>query len=211
MAANPQTTRRRSTERLRMTVEEYLAFEEMSREKHEYVDGWVYPLFPGVDGMAGGTNNHAALTSNVGAALNIALQDSPCIAYSPDARVQVGATTYRYPDVAVSRDPCDLEAGEEKRIHHPSILVEILSDTTEDVDRVDKLAEYRALPSVRDYLLVNSSARRVERYHRAGGLWTYDAYGPGDTIALESPGVELAVERVYAKVRLPGDTTVERP
>ncbi len=64
MAVNLRTTRPRGAERLRMTVEEYLAFEDMSQEKHEYVDGWVYPLFPELDGMAGGTNNHAALTSN---------------------------------------------------------------------------------------------------------------------------------------------------
>ncbi len=59
-----------------MTVEKYLAFEEMSQEKHEYVDGWVYPLFPEIDGMAGGTNNHAALASNAGRLLGNALEDS---------------------------------------------------------------------------------------------------------------------------------------
>ncbi|MDQ2829105.1 MAG: Uma2 family endonuclease [Chloroflexota bacterium] len=207
MAVNLRAARRRGTERLRMTVEEYLAFEEMSQEKHEYVDGWVYPLFPEIDGMAGGTNNHAALTSNIGRLLGNALDDSPCIVYSPDARVQIDATNYRYPDVAVSCDPRDLEAGDEKRIHHPRVLVEVLSDGTEDVDRIDKLAEYRALPSVRDYLLVNYAARLIEHYHRAGELWTYRTYGPGETIALEGLGVALTVDRIYAKVRLPGDAS----
>jgi len=72
------------------------------------------------------------------------------------------------------------------------------------VDRIDKLTEYRALPSVQDYLLVNYTARLVEHYHRAGELWTYRTYGPGETIALEGLGVALAVDRIYAKVRLPG-------
>ncbi|MCA1599820.1 MAG: Uma2 family endonuclease [Chloroflexi bacterium] len=193
MAVNPRAARRRGTERLRMTVEEYLAFEEMSQEKHEYVDGWVYPLFPEINGMAGGTNNHAALTSNIGRLLGNALDDSLCIVCSPDARVQIDATNYRYPDVAVSRDPRDLEAGDEKRIQHPGVLVEVFSDTTEDVDRIDKLTEYRTLPSVRDYLLVNYAARLVEHYHRAGGLWT------------EGLGVALTADRIYAKVRLSGD------
>ena len=207
MAANQRTPRRHGTERLRMTVEEYLAFEEMSQEKHEYVDGWVYPLFTEINGMAGGTNNHAVLTSNIGRLLGNALEESPCIVYSPDARVQIDATNYRYPDVAVSCDPRDLNAGDEKRIHHPNVLVEVLSDGTEDVDRIDKFAEYRALPSVGDYLLVNYSARRVEHYHRAGELWTYRTYGPGETITLEGLGVALAVDRIYAKVRLPGDAS----
>jgi Uma2 family endonuclease len=207
MAANQRTPRRRGMERLRMTVEEYLAFEEMSQEKHEYVDGWVYPLFTEINGMAGGTNNHAALTSNIGRLLGNALEESPCIVYSPDVCVQIDANNYRYPDVAVSCDPRDLNAGDQKRIHHPSVLVEALSEGTEDVDRIDKLAEYRALPSVQDYLLVNYSGRRVEHYHRAGELWTYRTYGPGETITLEGLGVEFAVDRIYAKVRLPGDAS----
>ena len=205
MAANARAARSRATERLRMTVEEYLAFEAMSQEKHEYVDGWVYPLFPEVNGMVGGTNNHAALTGNVAATLHVALRHSPCIVYSPDLRVQIDATTYRYPDVSVSCDPRDLNAGEEQRIHHPTVLVEVLSETTEEIDRGDKLAEYRALPSVQDYLLVNYTARLVEHYHRSGALWTYGAYAAGQSIALESLGVTLTVDEVYAKVRLPGD------
>lgn len=188
-----------------MTVEEYLAFEAMSQEKHEYVDGWVYPLFPEVNGMAGGTNNHAALAGNVSAALHVALRGSPCLVYSSDVRVQIDATTYRYPDVAVSCDQRDLAAGEEDRIHHPAVLVEVLSETTEEVDHIDKLAEYRGLPSVQDYLLVGYKARHVEHYRRAGDLWTYLTYGPGETIALESLDVALTVDDIYAKVRLPGD------
>lgn len=205
MAVSPRERWRRAAERLRMTVDEYLSFEAMSQEKHEYVDGWVYPLYPEITGMAGGTNNHAALASNVAAALHVALRHSPCIVYSPDVRVQVDATTYRYPDSAVSCDPRDLVAGEERRIHHPTILVEVLSDTTEEIDRGDKLAEYRTLPSVHDYLLVNYLARRVEHYHRAGDLWTYRTYGPSETITLDAVDIALAVDDIYAKVRLPGD------
>ena len=205
MAVNPGATRGRGAERMRMTVEQYLAFEAMGQEKHEYVGGWVYALHPEVEGMAGGTNNHAALASNVSAALNVALRQSPCIVYSPDVRVQVSATTYRYPDVAVSCDPRDLAAGEERRIHHPSVLVEVLSETTAENDRGHKLAEYRALPSVQDYLLVNDTARLVEHYHRAGDLWTYGAYGTAATIILDCLGVTLSVADIYAKVRLPND------
>jgi len=210
MAVNPRTPRHRVTERLRMTVDEYLAFEEISHEKHEYVHGWVYPVFPSsMRDMAGGTNDHAALTQNVGRLLGNALEEGQCIVYSPDVRLQIDAATYRYPDVAVSCDPRDLEAGEEQCIHHPSVLVEVLSDATEEIDRGDKLREYRSLPSVQEYLLVNYAACLVEHYHRAGDIWTYRTYGRGETIVLESlgpgGGVGLAVDRIYAKVRLPGD------
>lgn len=211
MAVHERMPRRHSTERLRMTVEEYLSFEEISHEKHEYADGWVYPVFPEIDGMVGGTNNHAALASNVGAMLNTALQDSPCVVYNSDVRVQIDATTYRYPDVTVTCDPRDLAAGDEKRIHHPSVLVEVLSNGTEEVDRIDKLAEYRALPSLRDYLLVDYTAHLVEHYHRSGELWTYRTYGPGGIITLEYLGATLAVDRIYAKVRLPGDAATVQP
>ena len=210
MAEHARIPRRGVTERLRMTVQEYLAFEEISQEKHEYVQGWVYPVFPStLDGMAGGTNNHAALTQNVGRLLGNALEENPCVVYSPDVRLHIDAETYRYPDVAVSCDPRDLEAGEETFIHYPCVLVEVLSDTTEEIDRGDKLREYCALSSVHEYLLVNYSAHLVERYQRVGDLWTYRTFGPGETIALEGVGgqgnAELAVDRIYAKVRLPGD------
>src|SRR5262249_14653016 len=159
-------------------VEEYLAFEAMSQEKHEYVDGWVYPLYPEINGMAGGTNNHAALAGNASAALNLALRHSPCIVYNADVRVQVDATTYRYPDAPVSCAPRDLSAGGEIRTPPPRVWVEVLSETTEEIDRGNKLAEYRALPGVEDSLLVNYLTRLVEHYHRAGDLWVYRTYGP---------------------------------
>ncbi len=207
MAVHSRMPRRRDLERLRMTVEEYLAFEAISHDKHDYVEGWVYPVFPHINGMAGGTNNHAALASNIGAALNTALQDSPSIVYSSDVRVQIDPRTYRYPDVAVTCDPRDLAAGDETRIDHPRALVEVLSDSTEEVDRIDKLAEYRSLPSVEDYLLINHAARLVEHYHRADGLWLYRTYGPGEIITLDSLDVTLAIDRIYAKVQLPSDAT----
>lgn len=208
MVVRPHGQGRRGRERLRMTLDEYLSFEAMSQEKHEYVAGWVYPLYPEIDGMAGGTNNHAVLASNVAAALNLALRQSPCIVYTSDVRVQIDATTYRYPDSAVSCDPRDLAAGEERRIHHPIVLVEVLSETTEEIDRGDKLAEYRTLPSMHDYLLVNYLARLVEHYHRSGELWTYRTYGPGATIPLDDLGIAIEVDDIYAKVRLPADRSV---
>ena len=188
-----------------MTIDEYLAFEAISQEKHEYVNGWVYPLYPEVQGMAGGTNNHAALAGNISAVLHAALRHSPCVVYSPDVRVQIDAATYRYPDVAVSCDPRDITAGEERRILHPTVLVEVLSETTEEINHGDKLTEYRALPSVQDYLIVGYKVRLVEHYRRAGDLWTYRTYGPGETIALGGLSVEFSVDEVYAKVRLAGD------
>ncbi len=206
MVVNLKRLRRRGVERLRMTVEEYLAFETMSGEKHEYVDGWVYPVYPEIDGMAGATNNHAVLTQNMVRLLGNALEESPCIVYSPDARVQTGSNSYRYPDISVSCDPRDAAAGDDIRLLYPRVLVEILSESTEDVDRADKLAEYRAMPSVQDYLLVDQTVPRVEHYHRAGDLWLYRTYGQGDTIVLEGLDVALAVNRIYAKTRL-GDTT----
>jgi len=149
-------------------------------------------------------NNHAVLASNISAVLNVAIRHSPCLVYNPDVRVQVNTSIYRYPDVAVS---CDLAAGEEHSIHHPVVLIEVLSETTEEIDRNDKLAEYRALPSMQDYVLVNYGARLAEQYHRAGAFWTFRTYGPGETIVLDTVSVVLAVDDIYAKVRLPGEAT----
>ncbi len=172
-----------------ITVEEYLALEEASQIKHEYVHGYVYAT-------AGGTLAHDIIANNIRAALHTHVGAGPCIVLGPDARVRAQETVYYYPDaVVVCGENLDDRALE---VTAPRLLVEVLSDATETADRGGKFADYQMLSSLEEYLLVDSRHRIVERYQRTDeGRWIYQRYTVDDTITLESVGLSCAVAAFY--------------
>lgn len=120
-------------QRMRMTVEEYLAYDRASEVKHEYIDGFVVAL-------AGGTTAHNRLTLNMVMILAEHLgQKGPCRVYASDMRVLVSKTRYFYPDVVVSCDVADHQ-DESDTLRSPHMIVEVLSSSTEAKDRGEKLA-----------------------------------------------------------------------
>lgn len=177
-----------------MTVEEYLALEEISQIKHEFVNGHVYA-------MSGGTLDHDTIANNVRAAFLAHISDDLCRPAGPDVRVRVSATIAYYPDALVV---CDATLrGADREIHTPRLIVEVLSDSTEANDRGDKFANYQSLASFEEYLLVASRRRAVERFHRSeSGLWHYHRYGPDDTVALESVGLSCPVAAFYRRAQV---------
>jgi Uma2 family endonuclease len=133
-----------------MTYAEYLAAEERSLEKHEFLDGEIYA-------MSGGMPEHAALAMAFGRTLGNALLGRPCRVFSSDARVRVqntGLTTY--PDVSVVCGKLETDPEDPSAITNPVLLVEVLSDSTEARDRGEKASHYRHLASLREYVLVSS-------------------------------------------------------
>ena len=178
--------------RRRATLKEYLAGEESSAERHEFLRGEVYA-------MAGGTPEHAALAMAIGRALGNALDGRPCRVFSADARIRVQATgLVTYPDVTVVCGVLETDAEDRHAIINPVVLVEILSDTTEAYDRGEKAAHYRHVASLQEYVLVSQREQRVEVYRRnAAGRWELYEYGPGAQIELASVGCAIAVDDVY--------------
>lgn len=174
-----------------MGVEEYLALEEVSSVKHEYVDGHVYA-------MSGGTLGHDAIANNVRAELLAHLRGrgGPCRARGPDVRLRVSPSVFYYPDAIVTCDEgFDPKAVE---VRTPRLIVEVLSRSTEADDRGDKFANYQTLASFEEYLLVDSRRRAVERFQRAaGGLWTYQRYAPDSGVTLETVDLTLPVAAFY--------------
>jgi Uma2 family endonuclease len=137
-----------------MTYAEYLAFEEQSDEKHEFLDGELFAT-------SGGTPDHGALAVAISAALSGALRGRPCRVHSSDVRVRVQATGLAaYPDVSVVCGKLETDAEAPHAITNPVLLVEVLSDSTEARDRGEKAAHYRHLPSLREYVLVSQRQRR---------------------------------------------------
>ena len=192
------------------TVDEYLELEETALERHEYLDGRIYA-------MTGGTDIHARLMARVMALLDTQLRGRPCRVYSGDLNVRVEKTgLHTYPDVSALRGEPRLAgrklAGKQNVVLlNPSVLVEVLSPSTEAYDRGTKFDHYRQIPSLREYVLVSQDEMHVELFTRDaedGTRWAFaDARGPDGAVELPSIGAVLALHDVYDGMDVP----VRRP
>jgi Uma2 family endonuclease len=179
--------------RHRYTMEDYLAVEEMSAVRHEYLDGEIYA-------MAGGTPEHAALSAAVVVLLGSKLRGGPCRPYSSDLRVRVPATGLAtYPDAAVICGEPARDATSPTHVVNPCVLVEVLSASTEAYDRGEKREHYEQLEALREYVLVAQEQRCVEVYARASreAPWVRRACGAGGIAELPSLGVAIDVDELY--------------
>jgi Uma2 family endonuclease len=174
------------------TYEEYVAYERDSGLKHEYDDGEILA-------MAGSSRRHNALASRVSAALEAARKPG-CIAFQSDQKIRVLTTgKATYPDASmvcgpIEGDPAD-PAG--ATITNPTLIVEVLSVSTEDEDRGNKWQHYQRIASLREYVLVSQTEPRVESFRRLdSGAWEYREVTSG-TLELES-GAVLELGALYA-------------
>jgi len=188
-----------------MPIEQYLALDEATDGKYEYLDGFVFMLRPpssayaenALVDMAGGSVAHAALSARIVTLVNVALGDSPCMAYTSDARMRLAEKRYLYPDVTVS---CGQEAG--SMLANPTVVVEVLSPTTEKRDRGAKFKAYKALPSVQEYMLISSEYKAIEVHRREGNFWRQYHYQEGNLVELTSIGVSFPFYDVYRRINL---------
>lgn len=180
------------TSRHHYTWAEYLAFEETSNVKHEYLDGEIY-------GMAGGSPEHAALSVAVASALQAGLRGGPCRVYSSDLRIRVAATGLgTYPDVSVVCGELERDPENRDTVTNPALLVEVLSPSTEHYDRGEKLEHYQQIPALRAVLLVAQDERRIELRQRADdGSWQSVAAAGGGEIEIASLGCTVDLDQVY--------------
>jgi Uma2 family endonuclease len=176
-----------------MTYAEYLVAEAKSDVKHDYVNGEVYA-------MAGGTIEHGALCSSVSRVVGNALAGKPCRTFSADVRVRVQSTggTF-YPDLSVVCGKVNSPPEDENALSNPVVVVEVLSEGTEAYDRGAKAGHYRRLASLREYVLVSQSERKVEVQRLTErGTWELVFFGPGERVQLESLAVSFSVDELYA-------------
>jgi Uma2 family endonuclease len=182
-----------------MTVEEYLAFEEKSKIKHEYMDGEIFA-------MAGVKRNHSLANTNISTELNLQLRDSDCEVHISDFRVRVRETHFVYPDVAVACGEIDVEtSGEIETLINPLVIFEVLSKSTEKRDRGEKAEDYFKISSLRDYILVSQNRMRVEHFHReSDNKWSLIIYEkPEDVLILDSINCKLTLRQIYLKINFP--------
>jgi Uma2 family endonuclease len=196
--------RSQASDGLYMTVEQYLALDESSDAKYEFLDGYVFMLRPPSSdyddqavNMAGGSIAHAALCARMALVLGNALANSPCMIYTSDARMQLAERQYLYPDLVVA---CGEQSG--TMLVNPSVIIEVLSPTTEKRDRGAKFKTYKTLPSVQEYMLIGSEYKAIEVHRREGHFWKEQHYYEGDLIELKSLGISFPFDEVYRRIRL---------
>jgi len=172
--------------------QDYLELEASSNVKHEYLAGQIYA-------MAGGTPEHAALAAAASGLLFGAVRGGRCRVLDSDLRVRVRATGLAtYPDVTVVCDPWERDPDDEHAITNPTLIVEVLSRSTEQYDRGDKFEHYKHLASLREYVLVSHAERAIEVWRRdttAG--WTSTVIPDGNVAELRSIGGRLVVHELY--------------
>jgi Uma2 family endonuclease len=179
-----------ATSRLASAVE-YLAWERVQPEKHEYRRGEVFAT-------GGGSLRHNFLSGAMGAELHGALRGKGCHVLSPGQRISARpGEHYVYADAVVVCGVPQTEPGTSDVLANPKVVVEVLSPSTEAYDRGDKWEAYQRLPSVTDYVLVSQAAAQIEHYQReADGSWRYRLVEAGDVVTLGN-GAVVAVDAVY--------------
>ena len=182
-----------------ITPEQYLELERQAESKSEYFAGEIFA-------MAGASPEHSVITVNVTVTLGTQLRDSPCTAYSSDMKVRSSQEHYAYPDVTVVCREAQFAGEEREVLLNPTLIVEVLSPSTEAWDRGGKFEQYRQRESLQEYVLVAQDRPHVERFARqARGEWLLtEVNGLEASLALPSIGCELALAEVYRKVTLSG-------
>ncbi len=183
----------------RFTPAEYLSLERKADFKSEYFDGFI-------TAMAGASPEHNLIAVNLTGEIRSQLKNRPCRVFMSDMRVLVNRTgLYTYPDVvAVCGEPL-FQDDKRDTLVNPTMIVEVLSPSTESYDRGAKFAHYRRLETLHEYVLVAQDEMRVERYTRRGDDWLLTEFTkPGDSLRLASIDFAVPLSEIYAKITFPG-------
>lgn len=174
----------------RYTYREYLTLEQSANVRHEFLGGEIYA-------MAGGSPEHARICMNIGASLHGQLRGRGCAVHSSDLRIRVLATGLAtYPDLTVVCGRAELDPDDRNTITNPTLVVEVLSPSTEDYDRGEKLHHYRQVPTLMEVVLVAVDERLVVVWRRGAAGWS-SAESRAGQVMLESVSAALDLDDVY--------------
>ncbi len=173
----------------KITLQAYLEWENAQVEKHEFHRGEVFA-------MVGGRRVHGRVVSNLNRRLSAALDGSPCQVFAESMKVQIGTDSVLYPDVFVTCDRADLAT--ELIFRAPTLVIEVLSPSTQAYDRSRKFALYRRIPALREYILVDPDTRRVEGFRwDEQGQWVFHDMSDGDALEAASVGAKVPLAEVF--------------
>jgi len=175
------------------THQDYLEWEALKEYKSEYYAGEVFA-------QAGASSKHVTLTLNIGTMIHSHLKGKPCRAYIADMKLHISEVdAFFYPDIMVTCDKRDRDTDMYKK--YPSIIAEVLSESTAEYDRTFKFACYQKIDTLRDYLLINQDVYSVEHYHlNDRGEWVRVVYTLNDIFHLDCIDLKVVVSDIYADV-----------
>lgn len=176
---------------LRYSFAEYVRFEKDAREKHEFVRGMILA-------MAGGTLEHARLISTAIGLVGFQLRGRPCAVFDSNLRVRVAASgNAYYPDLSVVCGKAEMDPEDTLSLANPTVVFEVLSPSTAEYDRTDKLADYQRIPSLRHVVHVFHDEERVDVWTRVEHEWTRSSHRRGELAPLAVIGCTLDVTELY--------------
>jgi Uma2 family endonuclease len=179
------------------TLDAFIAWENEQPEKHEFHRGEVFA-------MVGGWRAHGRVIANLTRHIGNQLSGSPCQAFAEGMKLQIGDDTITYPDLFVTCDRADLRT--EQIFRAPTLIVEVLSPSTQAYDRGRKFAFYRRLASLQEYILVDPDSKRVEAFRRdPDGRWYLHDQSEGGQLEAASVGVRMSHAEVFDGVDVAPD------
>ncbi|WP_293313473.1 Uma2 family endonuclease [Pedobacter sp. UBA5917] len=181
----------------RYTVEEYLEMEKESTEKHEYFQGDIFA-------MSGAGFKHNILFSNIFLAVGNKLKGKSCNIFGSDMRMNIPENTlFTYPDISIYCDDVKHIDIDEETFILPTVIIEILSPSTKNYDRGKKFNLYKDIPSLKEYIMIDSESVSVEAYYiNEEKEWILNDYKEiSDTFTLVSMGFDVALADIYERVR----------
>ena len=177
------------------TDEEYLILEERATRRSEFYFGEIFA-------MAGATRRHNVISTNVAANLHGQLRRRPCEVYQNDMRVKIHKNFYTYPDVVIVCGEPKIERRRGENLLNPTVLIEVLSPSTEQFDRSEKAKNYRTIASLQELILISQHKPNIEHYARQStGAWLISEITDAQTVLkLDSIECRLDLADVYEKV-----------
>lgn len=179
------------------TADEYLRLERAADHRSEFVNGRIYA-------MSGASREHNLIVVNLSREASSLLRGSACEVYVNDMRVKVRQTgLYTYPDMVGLCEEPRFEDDVDTLVN-PSVIVEVLSDSTEKHDRGTKFSHYRRLDSLREYILISQDRPNVEQFVRHDDLWTLkEIIGLDASLSIQTLGCTIALADIYDRVAFP--------
>ena len=182
----------------KFTEEEYLQLEEQSLGKHEFYKGEIFA-------MSGARVVHNIIAGNIFSELKQKLRGKSCQPFNSDQRIYIVANTlYTYPDISVVCGDIETKEDDELNLLNPSVIVEVLSMGTRSYDRGDKFKLYREIPSLKDYIFVDSASVMIEVVRiNTSGHWELEEYTEaGNTLLVKTLQLEIPVLDIYTGTKL---------
>jgi Uma2 family endonuclease len=184
--------------KIKLTIKDYLEWENNASEKHEYYQGEVFA-------MSGAKMVHNKISVNLLVALGTRLKGSSCRPFNSDQRIHIPRNTlFTYPDISIVCGRADTLDDDQWNVLNPSILIEVLSPSTKNYDRGEKFQLYKDIPSLKEYILVSSEKMSVEVFRLQGGAWESHEYSdPLGGIRVRSLRLSIPLAEIYEGADLP--------